>query len=317
MDGSYVLRPSAGRSNSVDRPRIAYLAAGERLNARHALYALAPDDRSIPLMPPFWTVPILSPPLVAVIWRPLALLPTEVAVLLWWALWTAAMSTAVLLMPRVRPILASAAVVVLAVPIAFGLASGNLNGPVLLGLVAFWLLLRRGYEMQAGAVAGLLMVLKLTPAVVVIWLLLTGHRRAAMGALAAAAVAMMVAVLGAGIDSHLAYMDVVLRTHALGTTGLSLAGHLRATGLAPEVARFAPLAASGIGLLLAYRFRARPGPSFGIGVATMVCGSPVVNVEWFMLLLAAFAPAIWPLGGPRAFQPAAASGLRTAHAPSS
>ena len=60
-----------------------YLAAGERLNAGHPLYALVPGDRPVPIVPPYWTVPLLSPPLIAVIWRPLALLG-EPAMTLWW-----------------------------------------------------------------------------------------------------------------------------------------------------------------------------------------------------------------------------------------
>ena len=60
-----------------------YLAAGERLNAGHPLYALSPGDREVPLRPPYWSVPLLSPPFVAVVWRPLAILG-EPAMYLWW-----------------------------------------------------------------------------------------------------------------------------------------------------------------------------------------------------------------------------------------
>ncbi len=51
-----------------------YLAAGERLNAGHNLYALVAGDRPVLLDPPYWIVPLLSPPPIAVLWRPLALL---------------------------------------------------------------------------------------------------------------------------------------------------------------------------------------------------------------------------------------------------
>src|SRR4030088_3430196 len=63
---------------------ITYLAAGERLNAGHQLYALAPGDRWVWINPPFWTVPPLSPPPIAVLWRPLAALPNEWGVGIWW-----------------------------------------------------------------------------------------------------------------------------------------------------------------------------------------------------------------------------------------
>src|SRR5438874_8322160 len=61
-----------------------YLAAGERLNAGHLLYALAPGDRPILANPAFYTYPLLSPPPIAVLWRPLAALPNGWGIGLWW-----------------------------------------------------------------------------------------------------------------------------------------------------------------------------------------------------------------------------------------
>ena len=48
-----------------------YFAAAQRLNVHHVLYRLSPGDIRIALHPPYWSVPILSPPFMAVIWRPL------------------------------------------------------------------------------------------------------------------------------------------------------------------------------------------------------------------------------------------------------
>lgn len=45
----------------------AYLAAGERLNDGHLLYALSPGDRPVVLKPPYWRIPFVSPPLLAVL----------------------------------------------------------------------------------------------------------------------------------------------------------------------------------------------------------------------------------------------------------
>ena len=59
-----------------------YLAAGERLNAGHALYALVPGDRPVVIVPPYWTVPLRAPPPIAVAWRSLALLG-EASLLIW------------------------------------------------------------------------------------------------------------------------------------------------------------------------------------------------------------------------------------------
>ena len=63
-----------------------YLAAGERLNAGHPLYALSPGDRPLGMQPPYWTVPLLSPPPIAVLFRPLAALPNELGGDGWWAI---------------------------------------------------------------------------------------------------------------------------------------------------------------------------------------------------------------------------------------
>jgi hypothetical protein len=59
-----------------------YLAAGERLNAGHSIYALVAGDRPILLEPPS-AVPLISPPLVAVLWRPLAFLPDWLGMWAW------------------------------------------------------------------------------------------------------------------------------------------------------------------------------------------------------------------------------------------
>src|SRR5439155_265149 len=60
-----------------------YYAAGQRLNAGHDLYAIQPGDRMGPPNPPYWTVPLLNPPPIAVLWRPLAALG-DVAMYAWW-----------------------------------------------------------------------------------------------------------------------------------------------------------------------------------------------------------------------------------------
>ena len=48
-----------------------YYYAGQRLNASHQVYALLPSDHQIGYEPPFFTVPLLSPPPIAVLFRPL------------------------------------------------------------------------------------------------------------------------------------------------------------------------------------------------------------------------------------------------------
>ena len=85
-----------------------YLAAGERLNAGHPLYALSPGDRPVELHPPYWTVPLLSPPLVAVLARPFALL-SDAGAYLWWACCLASIGLVVVGLLRARPVAGSVA----------------------------------------------------------------------------------------------------------------------------------------------------------------------------------------------------------------
>ena len=112
-----------------------YLAAGERLNAGHPLYAISPGDRPIGVVPPYWTVPLLTPPIIGVVWRLPAALLGELAVGIWWLLHIASVTTAFVLVARRRPIVASAALLLLAFPFAYELSVANLNGFILLGLV--------------------------------------------------------------------------------------------------------------------------------------------------------------------------------------
>src|SRR3954451_3473833 len=58
-----------------------YLAAGERLNAGHDLYKLGPGDRPVLEIPGLYSAPLLSPPPIAVMWRPIAVVPWG------WSLW--------------------------------------------------------------------------------------------------------------------------------------------------------------------------------------------------------------------------------------
>ena len=78
------LRDGIVATRTLDQDTIVYLGAAERLNAGHRLYALSAGDRPIPLNPPFYDSPFVSPPFAAVPFRPLALLPTDVVLGVWW-----------------------------------------------------------------------------------------------------------------------------------------------------------------------------------------------------------------------------------------
>ena len=272
-----------------------YLAAGERLNDGHLLYALSAGDRPVGLQPPFWTVPLLSPPPIAVLFRPLAAIPNEVGVYLWWATCIAAIAGTALVMLRRRPILVGLALMVLTIPLVYEIGVGNLNALLVAGIVAAWYLLSRGRDASAGVVIAGMTALKLTP-VVLAWWLITQRRWTGLRGFVLAGVAIgAVSILGAGLSAHLEYLGIIRQTATTGTTVLSLAGVARYVGVDPAVANVLPTVALGLGAVIIALLRDRPGPAYAAAVVTMLVGSPVINVNWLTILLTALAPAVWPM----------------------
>ena len=102
---------------------ITYLAAGERLNAGHDLYRLGPGDRPVLIVSDTFTAPLVSPPVIAVLWRPLAALPVGQAI---WiaACWIVLLATVVYVVAKARWI-GIGLTLILATPIADQLAVAN------------------------------------------------------------------------------------------------------------------------------------------------------------------------------------------------
>jgi Glycosyltransferase family 87 len=272
-----------------------YLAAGERLNAGHPLYALSPGDRPVGFEPPFFTVPLLSPPPIAVLFRPLAAIPNEIGVYIWWIATIVILAAVILWMLRERPILIGFAVLVLSIPIVYQIGVGNLNGLIVAGTVGAWYLLTRRRDVAAGAVFAVMTAFKITPAVF-LWWLITQRRWDAFKAFVVTGLIMLVvSVLGAGVQAHLEYLGIMRQTATAGTTYLSLAGAARYIGVPVEVANFLPTAAILIGLAAVWLLRSRPGAAYIAAVITMIAGSPVVQITWFTILLGALAPIVWPM----------------------
>lgn len=172
-----------------------YLAAGERLNAGHDLYALTSGDRYVLIVPPYWSVPLLSPPPIAVVWRALALLG-DGSMYLWWAgglvacLWLQADAlrrgtrAEVVLTLIVSPLLALTAV------------SGNANA-YLVPLLA-WSVTRRDRPDLTGAAVAVLAAVKLTPILLLPWVVVRGGIR---GFVLASLLVALLTLLGAGPGS--------------------------------------------------------------------------------------------------------------------
>lgn len=264
-----------------------YMAAGERLNAGHKLYRISPGDRVIGSNPPYWDVPTLSPPLLGVLWRPLAVLgPT--GMLLGWALAGVAFLSALAVVAMRARYLALAAVAILMAPVGIQLGLGNVNGFLALGLVCAWLW--RDRPALLGSVVALLAMIKVTPLVVILWMLATRRLRALAWFVVACVVLLAVSVLGAGWDAHVEYLGVITRTSSVGTSDLSLAGIARMIGVPPDAARLLPWLALLLGSAAIVYFRRQADIAFAVAVAMLVFGSPVVQAYWLALLVIALTP---------------------------
>jgi len=199
-----------------------YLAAGERLNAGHPLYAISPGDRPIPLLPPYWTVPMLAPPPIAVAWRPVALLGDPAMTLWATAGLLVTLATAGWLLVR-GGLVATAIVAVMAAPLTLQSLAGNANGFLFAGLVLAWVF--RSRPIVAGSLVAATIAVKLTPALLLIWLATSGRWRAFGATFGALVVIGIVSLIGAGLQNHLDWLASVplsapAPTSVAGLTGL-------------------------------------------------------------------------------------------------
>ena len=274
-----------------------YLAGGERLNAGHPLYALSPGDRLVELHPPYWTVPLLSPPFMAVVLRPFALLG-DLGAYLWWACCLGAIGITLAGLVRRRPALTSIALLVLVFPLAYEIGVGNVNGILLAAAVAIWLLVRAGRSAAAGPVAVAMVALKLTPLPVAAWVAGAGGRRGVTGLAVGLLIVGAVSLVGAGLAAHLDYLGVMRATTGAGLSPASLGGLARSLGVPDPIPSALPTAILLGGTIASYVLAAtgRPGLGFGVAVVAWTFGTPVVNINTPSVLLAALAPVAWPWG---------------------
>lgn len=254
-----------------------YLAAGERLNQGHDLYRLQPGDRPVLTLPGYFTAPLLSPPPIAVAWRPLAAIPDGWGWAVWVvAAWIALLGTIVYLVMRVG---APAAALAFLLSHAIGeqLAVANVNAFVPLLYVSIWHLRGRAWT---GAIVAALAAVKLAPLAMAGWLL--GRRDIrALAVLAGGLVALFVlGGLGAGFESYLDYLGTLPGNHP---TGLSLSGLL---GWAPASYVFL----FGGTVVSAAVSARRPRLGFLIALLASVLGTPALYFSGLVGLLALAAP---------------------------
>jgi hypothetical protein len=204
LAGIAIVLPAAAVVVYLQKPGIqmadalTYLAAGERLNAGHALYALGPGDRTLV---DWFGVPFASPPFIAVLWRPLAALGAWTMVP-WSIACAAGVTVAVWLAWRDHPFLTSLLSIALVLPLMYALAVGNVNGLLMTGTVIAGLRPR-----WAGVLIGVMAAIKVWPILLALPIVRT--RRAALELAATIAVCAAISLVGAGWDNHVAYLDVV------------------------------------------------------------------------------------------------------------
>ena len=241
-------------------------------------------------------MPLLSPPLIAVVYRPLAALPRDAGAYIAWAVSLVAVLGTIGALVRRRPITTSLAVILLCMPLTLTLDIANVNSLLFLGAVASWWLYVRGRYFWSGVAIAVMAAVKLTPGPLATWLLLSrrSRRQGLYGLAVSGLVCAIVSVAGSGLAAHIDYLEVIRHTQDVGTTGYSLAGLGRSNGIAPEIARWFPdiyLLVS-VGLMVVYRDR--PGWCYSIAVLAWIFGSPVVGFDTLTLLIALVAPLAWP-----------------------
>jgi hypothetical protein len=250
-----------------------YQSAAVRLNVGHDLYQLGPGDPPV-LFVPGVTAALLSPPPIAVIWRPIVLIPGGFAA--WMiACWLAVLGTTFYLAYRtgLRGVLAAT---LITPAIGEQLAAGNVAAFFPLLMVLAWKL--RGREF-GGLAVGLMAATKLSPGSLGGWLL--GSRRwRALAALAlTVALILLISIIGAGFNSFSEYLDVA-RTTAPSTSSLS--GLTGISWLSEATLIGGTLVAIGLGRWARW--------SFIVAVVVSIIGTPSLYLSGWVAMLAVLAP---------------------------
>jgi hypothetical protein len=296
------VRPDYLHPTEIGTDVSTYFGAGQRLISGHEIYAMSPGDRPMPIWPPFWTVPLVGPPTIAVLWAPLVVfLPPIVSIYGWWlAAFAATTATYLWIVTRGNaPVVVAAALLSFATIIT-GM-TGNVNGLLIGGLSAVWFLSRgprtASGDVAIGVILALATAVKFGPAVFGLWLLAEGRWRAAVAATVAGLAIAVVTVLVAGPDIVPTYLRLAGDTATGGVTAQSVGGALRSIGLPEVVVVAAPLGVIVLSGLLAFAFRRRPGVAFSIVAVGATFAVPVVRYETLSFLLVALVPWTRPLRG--------------------
>lgn len=235
------------------------------------------------------------PPPFALLVVPFALLPVEIGVVAWTAFLVIASGAAIWLLPvssRVRwAVLLLAA---LSWPLVYAVKLGQVGPLILLTFAAGWHWLDRPWRLGISAALGT--VIKIQPALVIGWALVTGRRRAAVIALGVVALIAAVATVVAGPAAWFQEADLLSRVSKpiLTPHGFGVGRLLFAAGVSESVAMAVHLANLAlVALVTAFAvWRASAVASY---LAVVVASQFLSPVLWDHYALVLLLPVAWLL----------------------
>jgi hypothetical protein len=235
-----------------------------------------------------------SPPLLAVVFRAVVLLPGS-AMYLWWGAVVSCEIAALIALVRRVPLITSLAMIALGLPIGMAMWQGNVDCVVMPGLVLTWYWLVQGHDLRAALLIGLLASLKLTPLAFVWWLLVMRRRRATGVALGCGVALAVVAMIGSAPQIFGDFVGLTNGNMTTPSSAVGSSGFAYALGLPPLAVTWLPRLVLIGGVTAMWCCRRQPGVAWAIGPVMMWLGSPVASVHTPALLLVALAPLAWPM----------------------
>jgi hypothetical protein len=149
---------------------------------------------------------------------------------------------------------------------------------------------RRGQDVAAGAVIGFTTVLKLSPAFLAWWLLVTRRWSGLAAAVVAGLVALGVSIAGAGLAPHFEFLDVSTAAARGGGIPASLVGILTALGAPADLMPLVAPVVSAIGVITVVLLRHHERAAWAVAILTGALASPIFNLTNVTVLLACFVP---------------------------
>jgi hypothetical protein len=272
-----------------------YYAAGQRLNDGHPLYRLGPGDLPVPMDPSTAGIPLISSPPIAVVWRPLAVLPRDLAIRVWWLAMTAVVIATAVWLTGSGSVLVSLAVAVLSWDLVLTAFSANINAVLIPLLSCVWLAFRANRRGTVGAIVAVAVALKVMPVVLVLWLLVQRRWTELRWFVVTAGALGLLSLAGAGIANHLDWLSVARSTGTTGVSGDSLAGFLEGFGLPAQLAPFVIPTVLAAGCAAIIGLRHRPGLGFAAAIVTMVYANPALHAGSLAVVLPALMPYAFPI----------------------